>query len=125
MKICIATDAWHPQINGVVTTLNHTVRTLQALGHRVEVINPGQFRSFPCPTYPEISLAPATPAMLCRRLDDIAVAHSIADAAARNAGFAIDQREHDVGVADIDCEQHQAPSPLAGGSPHTSPAWIT
>ncbi len=69
--IAIVTDAWHPQINGVVTTLGHTVKALQALGHRVEVINPGQFRSFPCPSYPEISLAPATPATLSRRLDDI------------------------------------------------------
>ena len=69
--IAIVTDAWHPQINGVVTTLGHTVRVLQDLGHRVEVINPGQFRSFPCPTYPEISLAPVTPTTLRRRLDDI------------------------------------------------------
>ena len=70
--IAVVTDAWHPQINGVVTTLGHTVRTLQEFGHRVEVINPTQFRSFPCPTYPEISLAPVTPATLRRRLDDIA-----------------------------------------------------
>ena len=69
--IAIVTDAWHPQINGVVTTLGHTVETLQELGHRVEVIDPSQFRSFPCPTYPEIALAPATPAMLSRRLADI------------------------------------------------------
>lgn len=69
--IAVVTDAWHPQINGVVTTLSHTVNVLRGLGHRVEVINPGQFRSFPCPTYPEISLALATPASLCRRLDEI------------------------------------------------------
>lgn len=69
--IAIVTDAWHPQINGVVTTLSHTVRIMQDLGHRVEVINPTQFRSFPCPTYPEISLAPATPSTLCRHLDNI------------------------------------------------------
>jgi glycosyltransferase involved in cell wall biosynthesis len=60
-KIVIVTDAWHPQINGVVTTLSQTVSGLCALGHRVSVISPLEFRSLPCPSYPEISLAFATP----------------------------------------------------------------
>jgi len=57
MKICIATDAWHPQINGVVTTLTRTAQTLRSWGHEVMVLSPDQFRTFPCPTYPEIRLS--------------------------------------------------------------------
>ncbi len=57
MKIAIVTDAWHPQINGVVNTLVHTVRCLRRWGHSVQVIAPEQFRTIPCPTYPEIRLA--------------------------------------------------------------------
>lgn len=57
MRICIVTDAWHPQTNGVVRTLNTTRAMLVAQGHEVRVIEPGMFRSFPCPTYPEIRLS--------------------------------------------------------------------
>ena len=57
MRICIVTDAWHPQTNGVVRTLNTTRGVLVAQGHEVRVIEPGMFRNFPCPTYPEIRLA--------------------------------------------------------------------
>lgn len=57
MKIAIATDAWQPQVNGVVTTLSRTRATLSRFGHEVTVINPGDFHTFPCPTYPEIRLA--------------------------------------------------------------------
>ena len=57
MRIAIVTDAWRPQVNGVVTTLSKTTETLQNLGHEVEIISPQMFRAFPCPTYPEIRLA--------------------------------------------------------------------
>ncbi len=57
MRICIVTDAWHPQTNGVVRTLNTTRGVLLEQGHEVRVIEPGMFRNFPCPTYPEIRLA--------------------------------------------------------------------
>lgn len=57
MRICIVTDAWYPQTNGVVRTLNTTRATLIAQGHHVHVIEPSMFRNFPCPTYPEIRLA--------------------------------------------------------------------
>jgi glycosyltransferase involved in cell wall biosynthesis len=57
MKIAIITDAWFPQTNGVVMTLNTTARTLRSQGHEVCVIEPARFRTFPCPTYPEIRLA--------------------------------------------------------------------
>jgi len=57
VKIAIVTDAWFPQTNGVVRTLATTAERLRAQNHEVSVIEPGQFRTFPCPTYPEIRLA--------------------------------------------------------------------
>src|SRR4249919_1552118 len=51
MRILIATDAWEPQVNGVVRTLTRVVQELQEIGHTVEVIHPGQFKTFPLPTY--------------------------------------------------------------------------
>ncbi len=69
MKIAIVTDAWHPQVNGVVTTLTQTRKELVRLGHEVLVIAPPDFRTVPCPTYPEIRLALLPGRMLERRLD--------------------------------------------------------
>jgi glycosyltransferase involved in cell wall biosynthesis len=60
LRITIVTDAWTPQVNGAVTTLVNTVAHLTALGHAVTVIEPGQFRTWPCPTYPELPLAIAS-----------------------------------------------------------------
>ncbi len=57
MNIVIVSDAWYPQINGVVHTISRTRAELERLGHRVEVIGPDRFRNVPCPTYPEIRLA--------------------------------------------------------------------
>ena len=53
MKILIATDAWTPQVNGVVTTLTSLVANLSE-NHEVKIIEPSQFKSFPIPVYPEI-----------------------------------------------------------------------
>jgi glycosyltransferase involved in cell wall biosynthesis len=57
MKILLATDAWAPQVNGVVRTLEKTRDTLRTFGHQVEVLSPQGARSLPCPGYPEIRLA--------------------------------------------------------------------
>ena len=57
MRILIATDAWEPQVNGVVRTLTRMVAELRDMGHAVEVISPDQFKTLPLPTYPEIKLA--------------------------------------------------------------------
>jgi glycosyltransferase involved in cell wall biosynthesis len=57
MKVAIVTDAWRPQVNGVVTTLTRTQQCLQALGHEVVALTPDQYTTLPCPTYPEIRLA--------------------------------------------------------------------
>ena len=56
MKIMIVTEAWDPQINGVVRTLKMTTRKLTELGHEVQMLTPDQFFNIPCPTYPEIQL---------------------------------------------------------------------
>ncbi|WP_422060522.1 glycosyltransferase family 4 protein [Sphingopyxis sp.] len=68
MKILIVTDAWEPQVNGVVRTLQATIAELQAGGHDVEVISPNLFRSIPCPTYGEIRLAFAGRRTVGRRI---------------------------------------------------------
>jgi glycosyltransferase involved in cell wall biosynthesis len=57
MKIALVTDAWLPQVNGVVTTLVELQHHLEAAGHRLLVVQPGQFRTRPCPGYPGIDLA--------------------------------------------------------------------
>ena len=60
MNILIVTDAWSPQVNGVVRTLRSIRTELERMGHRIELIAPDQFASAPCPTYPEIRLAYAS-----------------------------------------------------------------
>ncbi len=57
MRIAIVSDAWRPQINGVVRTIETVVKLLQAEGHEIEVFGPDRFRTLPCPTYPEIRLS--------------------------------------------------------------------
>lgn len=69
MKISLVTDAWLPQVNGVVTTLVELVRELRAAGHQVQVVEPGQFRTRPCPGYAGIDLAIAPAKPLAGKLD--------------------------------------------------------
>ena len=57
MKILLVSDAWLPQTNGVVNTLASTTASLRRRGHEVQLVTPDQFRSVPCPTYPEIRLS--------------------------------------------------------------------
>jgi glycosyltransferase involved in cell wall biosynthesis len=57
MRLSLVTDAWSPQVNGVVTTLQHTVAALRARGVDVDVVTPEGLKSWPCPSYPEIRLA--------------------------------------------------------------------
>lgn len=57
MKIALISDAWDPQINGIVTTLKNTRKALEQLGHQVELLHPGLFKTYPCPGYPDVGLA--------------------------------------------------------------------
>jgi len=57
MRIVIVTDAWAPQVNGVVRTLTSLVRELEEAGRAVTLVTPDSFRTVACPTYPEIRLS--------------------------------------------------------------------
>ena len=72
MKIMIVTDAWDPQVNGVVRTLKNTTRELTELGHQVDLLTPLEFRTVPCPTYPEIRLSLGAGRRVRERFDDFA-----------------------------------------------------
>jgi 1,2-diacylglycerol 3-alpha-glucosyltransferase/glucuronosyltransferase len=57
MRILIATDAWHPQVNGVVRTLTSLARSASALGADINFLTPDGFPSFGVPTYPGLRIA--------------------------------------------------------------------
>ena len=57
MKIVIISDAWEPQVNGVVRTLKQTRDHLIKMGHQVSMLTPEGYRTLPCPSYPSIRLA--------------------------------------------------------------------
>ncbi|OJX68554.1 glycosyltransferase family 1 protein [Magnetospirillum sp. 64-120] len=67
MRILVVSDAWFPQVNGVVRTLDTLRQELQQAGHVVDMVTPDRFRSLPCPSYPEIRLA-VKPGRKLRRL---------------------------------------------------------
>jgi glycosyltransferase involved in cell wall biosynthesis len=71
MKLALITDAWQPQVNGVVTTLAELVRELRALDHSVTVIHPGMFATRPCPGYAGIDIAVRPSKVLAQALDDL------------------------------------------------------
>jgi glycosyltransferase involved in cell wall biosynthesis len=75
MRILIATDAYHPQVNGVVRTYERLAENVERLGASLTFLTPSHFRSIPCPTYPQIQLA----------LPDFARARSLIAAAAPDA----------------------------------------
>lgn len=56
-RLLVATDAWHPQVNGVVRTLDTTIATLEKFGARTTVLHPGSFHHFPAPWYPEVAIS--------------------------------------------------------------------
>lgn len=68
MRVLVATDAWHPQVNGVVRTYERLASEAPALGFELIFLAPPQFRSLPCPTYPEIRLALAGPRAIARHV---------------------------------------------------------
>jgi glycosyltransferase involved in cell wall biosynthesis len=57
MKLLTVTDAWHPQVNGVVRTIEATHAELERAGHEVALITPQSFFTLPCPGYPDIRLS--------------------------------------------------------------------
>jgi glycosyltransferase involved in cell wall biosynthesis len=69
MKILVATDAWHPQVNGVVRTLGHVAREARALDNEIAFLTPEAFWTVPMPTYPEVRLAIPAPGAIEKRLE--------------------------------------------------------
>lgn len=67
-KILVVTDAWHPQINGVVRSLERTAQELERMGVGVDFLTPQEFRTLPCPSYPEIRLSLTGPGRVRRRI---------------------------------------------------------
>ncbi|MEQ8396041.1 glycosyltransferase family 1 protein [Thalassobaculum sp.] len=96
-SVLIVTDAWLPQINGVVRSLEYTARALQGMGVRVEVLSPQGFMTIPCPTYPEIRLSLTHRGAVRRRMAEFGCEHLhiategplglLAGAAARQIGM--------------------------------------
>lgn len=75
MHLLIVTDAWTPQVNGVVRTLERLVEELERTSIRVDLLTPAQFRSIPCPTYPEIRLALTTARNVSRKIEAVGPDH--------------------------------------------------
>ena len=71
MHILLVSDAWAPQINGVVRTLETTVNTLHDMGHKVTPIVPSAFPTFPLPGYDEIKMSLFWPGEVARRIKKI------------------------------------------------------
>jgi glycosyltransferase involved in cell wall biosynthesis len=72
MRIALVSDAWRPQVNGVVRTLAAVTDIARARGHRVGMITPDRFRSVAMPNYPEIRLALASPRAVGAMIDELA-----------------------------------------------------
>src|ERR1700738_2411192 len=72
MRILIATDAWHPQVNGVVRTLTSLARSAAALGADVEFLTPEGFPSLGVPTYPGLRVALPNRREIARRIEAVA-----------------------------------------------------
>jgi len=70
MKIALLTDAWEPQVNGVVRTWQHVIKEAQKLGHEFTAIHPGMFKTVGAPKYPEIRLALWPAGQTRRTLDE-------------------------------------------------------
>ncbi len=70
MHILVATDAWHPQVNGVVRTLAMTAEAAKALGADVSFLTPQSFRTFALPSYPDLRLALPNAAKIARLITE-------------------------------------------------------
>ena len=70
-KILMVTDAWTPQVNGVVHVLKEHINLLKARGYEVVIMEPSQYKTVPMPMYPEISLALFARRRVARIMDEI------------------------------------------------------
>lgn len=72
MRILVATDAWRPQVNGVVRTYERLSEAMVPLGIELDFVTPAEFRTLPCPTYPEIRLSLVGPRRMAQRIEQAA-----------------------------------------------------
>ena len=87
MRVLIASDAWRPQINGVVRSLEHMAELAPGFGAEVTFLTPERFCSIALPTYPEIRLAMPAPGQIRRLLEaDQADAYPYRDRGATRLG---------------------------------------
>ncbi len=70
MRILVATDAWHPQVNGVVRTLAMTAEAARAFGAEISFLTPQSFRTFAMPSYPDLRLALPRLKKIARLIED-------------------------------------------------------
>ena len=71
MRVLVATDAWHPQVNGVVRTLSTLASTTPRLGTEIAFLTHEGLPTFPLPTYPDIRCAFPTPWTIARRIEEV------------------------------------------------------
>ena len=69
MRILVATDAWRPQVNGVVRTLSALARAARGLGAEIDFLSPEGFWSVPMPSYPQLRLALPSPGAIAARIE--------------------------------------------------------
>ncbi len=72
-RLMVVSDAWHPQINGVVRTMERTMEGLADLGVASCTLTPQDYRTVPCPTYPEVRLSVARPKAVGRAIAEAGV----------------------------------------------------
>jgi glycosyltransferase involved in cell wall biosynthesis len=72
MRVLVATDAWHPQVNGVIRTLEALAQNARKLGVHIRFLSPEGFRSIQAPTYPGLRLALPSARAIAARIEDAA-----------------------------------------------------
>lgn len=75
MHVLVVTDAWRPQVNGVVRSLEYMAEQAPLFGAKVSFLTPERFRSFPMPTYPEIRLSLTRPEKVGRMIAEVRPDH--------------------------------------------------
>jgi hypothetical protein len=95
MRLAIATDAWAPQVNGVVRSLQETAKALGAQGVAVDFVTPEGLASWPLPTYPDIRLAIGAGPAVAARLEAMRpeALHIATEGPIGHAALAVDSGE--------------------------------
>lgn len=70
MRILVATDAWHPQVNGVVRTLTKMAEAAASMGVDVEFLTPQSFRTIALPSYADLHVALPSPGKIARMIEE-------------------------------------------------------